>query len=254
MKKIASVAGTGRGALEAVKARTAPAPLRQWYLGVVCALIGGAVLMITHAPKAWSQGPQPLRQPNSMPVAQTVGRVQINSDLTVDLFGYYTVAEGFNFPLFNGTPSEKTATLTYRADRVGARAFVNGGLLQGLERPLAGNSTALSVYYIENPANRDWNDPETFNQGTLVARFQSRNAAVVVYPGSYVATSGITLERSIPFTANGQRYDVNNQANGLSLSLHGPAPALDALLAQIAKDGRIQIEQAGTAWNASSPN
>jgi hypothetical protein len=202
---------------------------------------------------AYSQAPP--RLANAQPVAQVVGRTVINPDFTVDLIGYFTALEGVpTNSLFSSATAqdENTAVLSYRADRVAARPFYNGSLIHALERPLQGTSTALRIYYNPTASKRDWADPATFAEGQEVALYQSRNASVAVYPGSYFATSGITLQSSQTFMIGNRMVNARDIANGMALTLTGPAPGLASIIEKAMKGESILIDQSGTGYSASN--
>src|SRR5579883_1624962 len=73
--------------------------------------------------------------------AQVVGRVLIQPDLTIKLYGYFTYVQGIQGSIFSGSPSENTAMLTFSADPTAATLISNGDIIQGLENPANGQFT-----------------------------------------------------------------------------------------------------------------
>jgi len=206
-------------------------------------------------------GPQRIQAQSSGPVAngsigaQVLGRVRLQPDFSVKLYGYFTYIAGVPGSIFTGVPSENTAMLTYSAEPTGATLIRNGDIVQGLENPANGQYTVLSIYYNPNPSSRNILSPDDFTQGQLIAKFRSRAAAVnIAASGSFQATSGLSMETSSFFIINGQPMNFANIANGLSLSLFGPAPSFDTITAGLLNDGSASISLSGTAYIAGTPN
>lgn len=113
--------------------------------------------------------------------AQAAGRIVFRPDGLVELIGYFTFIEGVNSPLFDGTPSERTAHFTLRTEGSGIDYIPNGNLMHLFARPQNPAGTQVNIYYNANP-NQDFNRPETFNDGQLIAVYQAGGTRASVIP------------------------------------------------------------------------
>jgi hypothetical protein len=187
--------------------------------------------------------------------AQVVGRILIQSDLSVKLYGYFTYMQGVPGPLFSGTPSENTAMLTFSADPTAASLISNGDIIQGLENPSNGQFTNLTVYYNASPSSRSLASPDDFTQGQAVAQFHSRAAAVSISAsGTFQATGALNPQTGSFFFINNQPVNIFNMVNGLTMNLFGPAPTLSTIMTGIMNNGNFSIPLAGTAYVAGQQN
>jgi hypothetical protein len=187
--------------------------------------------------------------------AQVLGRVLIQSDLSVKLYGYFTYMQGVPGPIFSGAPSESTAIMTFSADPTAATLVPNGDVTQGLENPVNGQFTNLNVYYNPNPSSRNLLNPDDFTQGQLVAQFHSRAAAVsITAPATFQATGALTLQTANYFIINNQPISLFNLVSGLTLTLSGHAPPINAIAAGILANGSFSIPLSGTAYIAGIQN
>ncbi|HEY3840503.1 MAG TPA: hypothetical protein VGL72_28220 [Bryobacteraceae bacterium] len=187
--------------------------------------------------------------------AQVVGRILIQADLTVKLYGYFTYMQGVPGPLFSGTPGENTAMLTFSADPTAATLISNGDIIQALENPVNGQFTNLTVYYNANPSARSLANPDDFTQGQSVALFQSRAGAVnISASGTFQATGALNTQTGSFFFINNQPVNIYNLVSGLTLNLFGPAPSLSTITAGLAANGNFSIPLAGTAYVALPQN
>jgi hypothetical protein len=55
----------------------------------------------------------PTRLPNAAIGSQVLGRVQVNADFSVNIYGYFSFLQGVTGPIFSGPPSESTAMFTF---------------------------------------------------------------------------------------------------------------------------------------------
>jgi len=187
--------------------------------------------------------------------AHVLGRVQILPDFSVKVYGYFTFVTGAPSSIFNGAPSENTAVLTFAADPTAATLISNGGVIQGLENPVNGSFTAMSLYYNSNPAGRNILNPDDFTQGQKVATFRSRAAVVnITSSGNFQGTSGLALDTADTFVVNGQPLNIGSLISALNLTVFGPAPTLDSVAASLLTDGSVSIPFSGTAYVAPPLN
>ena len=192
------------------------------------------------------------RIPSGTVAAQVLGRVRLNSDFSVNLYGYFTYMEGIQTSIFNGPPSENTATFTFSAEPTNAALFKNGDLVHALENPVNGQYTTLSVYYNPAPSSRDLANPDDFKQGSLVAQFRSRAGAVNVLPSkTFQASAGLSLLSTSVVFLNGQALTIGSLVSTMSLNLFGPSPSFDDILAGLGTDGSYTIPFSGTGTAAA---
>ena len=204
---------------------------------------------------SYAQFPPVARIPNGAVGAQVLGRVQVQPDFSMIMYGYFSYMEGLPGAIFAGDPSENTAMLTFSAVPTAATLIQNGNILHGLEKPVNGQSTSLYVYYNPSPTSRDILNPSDFTQGILIATFHSRAAAVNIFAaGNFQATGVLALDTAPAFVLNGQLLSLGSLVNALSLNLSGSAPTSDGLTQGLATDGNFSIPFAGTAYAASTPS
>jgi hypothetical protein len=127
-----------------------------------------------------------------------------------EVAGYITDIPGISDSLFNGSPSEKTAFLTFRSDLVTLTPLLPNGVVN-LESVSAGT---FNIYF--NPApNNDWSDPNTFSNGQAfpgkpVAHFMRRQS--LFYQTDTLSRHDVTetLEYSRSFVLNGHTYNLKD--------------------------------------------
>jgi hypothetical protein len=134
-------------------------------------LVGMAVLLASQ-----------LKAQESVPVARVfmylIGRGYLNPVTGHgEVVGYITHIDGIPGPLFSGPPSESAAFFTFRSDVFSIQPLPpNGDVV--LSEVSAGT---VSIYLNRNP-NGDWNNPDTFSTGQLIATFR-RGESVFVQIG-----------------------------------------------------------------------
>jgi hypothetical protein len=134
--------------------------------------------------------------------------------MTMPLAGWFSSALGQADPLFNGSPSEKTAFLTFRSDLVTLTPLPPNGVVN-LEDVSAGT---FNIYFNPHP-NGNWTNPDTFSgdasfPGNPVAHFMRRQS--LFYQTDTLARHDVTetLVSSQPFVLNGHRYDLGDIVPG----------------------------------------
>jgi PKD domain len=127
-------------------------------------------------------------------------------------YGYLTIINGVNSPMFSGAPSEATAFFTFRYSMFQALP-----LPSNLDQNLFLTTPAtFDLYYDPNP-NRNWNDPTTFSTGTKIATFSRPGfQGEQLYVTQYQAYSA-KLVSSQPFTIGGQTLDFANLTPGVTV-------------------------------------
>jgi len=127
-----------------------------------------------------------------------------------EVAGYITDIPGITDSLFNGSPSENTAFLTFRSDLVTLTPVAPNGVVN-LEQASAGT---FNIYFNSAP-NGDWNDPNTFSKGQAfpgkpIAHFMRRQS--LFYQTDTLARHDVTetLEASRPFVLSGHTYNLKD--------------------------------------------
>jgi hypothetical protein len=137
------------------------------------------------------------------PVAMhQLGRALFAANGTAQVIGYLAFIKGISGPLFAGPPSEATAFFTYRSNTFSPEIISNGDISVFL---ISGES--ISVYFNSSP-HGDWNNPDSFSTGQLVATFTRREPLLVINVGTmFNAFSSSELTSSHEFVFNGQAVD-----------------------------------------------
>ena len=182
------------------------------------ALLGGFYSPAEAQQRPWAEG----QQISSAAVAcYFVGRAFLNSPVNGqgEVVGYFTNINGIPDPLFNGTPSEKTAYFTFRSDIFSLTSLpFNGDIAPDLV-----SAGKFNIYY--NPApNGDWSNPDTFSgdqkfPGQPIASFMRPESLVLQIlqtdsatppPFESITQHALTgtLQSSQGFTFNGHQYDL----------------------------------------------
>lgn len=150
----------------------------------------------------------------SGPAFEFVARADQNGD-SVSSYGYLSYINGIDDALLfaNGTSQsqhETNARFTFVSKSTFTHRFVNANVIVGVQ------DETISIYFAESPIARDFNEPDTFAQGNVVAKFHDRvqsilNVQVPISqqgPGRAViyATTHAIQQRSTVFTLDGKRY------------------------------------------------
>jgi hypothetical protein len=147
------------------------------------------------------------------PVAMhQLGRALFAADGTAEVIGYLAFIKGISGSLFSGSPSEATAFFTYRSNRFSPQVVSNGDISVFL---ISGET--ISVYFNSSP-HGDWNNPDTFSSGQLVATLTRREPLLVINVGTmFNAFSSSELTNSHEFVFNGQTVNFKGLVpNGLT--------------------------------------
>jgi hypothetical protein len=138
------------------------------------------------------------------------GRFYLDTQGRLQDLGYFLHLEGVRGSIFSGQSiSEASARLTFRSTPFTAEPVTNGNVAIGLDK-----RGTFSVYL--NPAGGgDFQNPDSFSQGTCVAVF-ARTSVVMgqtltspLLGGLAIASNVFSadLVESSPFTLDGERYD-----------------------------------------------
>jgi hypothetical protein len=164
----------------------------------------------------WLSAAEAQQIPSSAVACHFVIRAYLNIGAdgqgVAEVAGYITDIPGISDSLFNGSgsPSEKTAFLTFRSDLVTLTPLAPNGVVN-LEGVSAGT---FNIYFNSVPAG-DWSDPNTFSDGQAfpgqpIAHFMRRQS--LFYQTDTLSRHDVTetLESSHSFVLNGHRYNLKD--------------------------------------------
>lgn len=159
---------------------------------------------------------------------QAVGRTLLDGDGTIDTFGFFTSLEGLGNQLFSGAPSEKTAHFTYRASKARMVPIANLGIFQIGLTPASGDDVLYRVFFNANP-NQDFNRPDSFSDGQVIATYKVRSASLTLIPGIVIQYSGsYEVSSSTEISFRETRFDLGKVSDAITVTITAPGvPALD---------------------------
>jgi hypothetical protein len=178
--------------------------------------------MIVAAIGALAYGQQPgvdgndCQQPHSGIAFHYVARAKVNFlDSTGVVYGYLSALPGLASvaPLFKGKPGEATAYLTFRANIKFVTLPGNGPLGAGQfgVTPIVVEPGSWSIYFTPDPAH-NWEEPDTFSNGRVVATLDRPLEQFSVYPTFAINAGAATWQSSFPFTLGGQTINLRQLA------------------------------------------
>jgi hypothetical protein len=167
---------------------------------------------------------QPVAAPLGSAAWFQVGRTGVNPNTGQGFgYGYYTRMAGLNGPFFSGAPSESTAYFTFRTSVFQIVPIKpDGDINLALVLP-----DTFSVYYNTN-TKRDWNNPDSFTTGVLVATF-SRDEFLLLRIWESFGTEYVHLESSVDFVHNNATVNLGKGMSAAALTStysNAPLPAL----------------------------
>ena len=151
--------------------------------------------------------------PSSAVACYLVGRFYVDPTTgKSEVAGYFTDINGIGASdsLFKGMPSESTAYFTFRAMLSATSLPSNGDITL-----LLGSAGTYDIYY--NPAPKgDWNNPDTFSGGQLVAHFSRPEFLSLQFDSFSFTQHAITetLVSSQAFTFKGHRHNFKELTPG----------------------------------------
>lgn len=198
-------------------------------------VLGSAILLGSSA--AAQSGNGNVRLGGGRIAYQYVGRITI--DFTKGsgaVFGYVTQFAGLpSASLFNGTPGESTALLTFHAEIAIQPLPGNGELGPNAFAvlPISVVPARFHFYFTSSPNHR-WSDPASFASGTLVGTFLREGEQFALIGPIGTNTASTTLESSTPFTIGSVdvnfrrllRNGVTNITSGNNTPLPGSTPVI----------------------------
>jgi|GEM_PF-1017448 len=151
------------------------------------------------------------REPSGRVDMHFIVRLMVNpNNGKSEVIGFLTYKEGINTPFFDGPPSEKTAHFTLRIPDLSAVQISNTGNVNIQLRP---PGSLLKIYLNDRP-NQDWDNPDSFSQGRLVATYYEDVAQLINMGPVAESTATFHLTFSEDFNFRGKTY--NFGSGGLS--------------------------------------
>jgi hypothetical protein len=143
-----------------------------------------------------------------------IGRILVGSDGAVQMIGYYPFIEALPSPLFSGTPGETTAFFTFRSTPFTVTMINNATITHLFAVPSSSTGNLLNLYFNAQP-NQDFNNPDTFSSGQLVATYKTR-AGMLTGVAPYVGTDIVTMDlvSSNNFSFQGKSFNFATLGTG----------------------------------------
>jgi hypothetical protein len=180
-----------------------------------------------------------------------VGRTAVNPTTGQGFgYGYYTRMAGLSGPFFSGAPSESTAYFTFRTSVFQIVPLKpNGDINMAIVMP-----DTFKVFYNTN-TKRDWNNPDSFTTGVLVATF-SRDEFLLLRIWESFGTEYVHLDSSFNFTHNNATVNLGSALSAAALTStysNAPLPALPGYSTVIGFAGHAVILAAGSSSPQPDP-
>jgi hypothetical protein len=157
------------------------------------------------------------RVPASRIAEHTVARGLFAADGTAQVVGYLAFIDGVSGSLFSGAPSEATAFFAFRTDTISVQPIANGDITVFL---------LCNVYFNRSP-HGDWNNPDSFSSGQLVATFTRTPPLIVNVVTMANSFFSAELTNSQEFAFNGETVDFKKLApHGLTWLITATATLL----------------------------
>src|ERR1035437_9175635 len=127
------------------------------------------------------------------------------------VIGYVNFVDGVSAPLFDGTPGEKTALMTFRSDVFSAAPLFNGNVVA-----LNWASTPAPVvrFYLNNSPSQDWNTPDSFSSGQLIGSFNAHVGQIAITGTTAVVTYSYDWVSTQNFSLGGKMYNLGRLSPG----------------------------------------
>jgi hypothetical protein len=167
-----------------------------------------------------------------------VGRVRLDLQHgTGIVYGYLTALSGLETsgPLFKGAPGENTAYVTFRADISFQQLPVNGITVAGEPGviPILVQSGPWAIYFTPNP-NHQWDSPDTFSSGQVVAMLDRAVEQFSVYPTFSINAGAAVLRSSTPFSLGAKTVNLRDlmPRGAVDITSGSPHPLVDSTAAE----------------------
>ena len=161
--------------------------------------------------------------------AHLVGRIVIDPTTgNAEWIGYLPYLAGVAGTFFSGTPSEATAYFTFRSTTFQEQAIPNGNFTELFP---AGVGQPLEIHvYLNNSPNGNFETPDTFSEGKLIARL-SPERAMGTDTGTFTSAAGTyDVIFGSHFWFQGQDYNIQELTRSMTIALTfgTPAPGVSA--------------------------
>lgn len=159
------------------------------------------------------------KTPTSAVACNFVGRFYLNPiSLQGEVVGYFTnihgIFNGMSAPLFNGSPSERTAFFTFRSDVFTLNALPAGELPANGDLVLFLVSAGKFNIFFHPAPNCDWSNLDTFSNGQHIANFTRPEVLDLQFKSISQHMITETLISSRTFTFKGYNYNFSELVPG----------------------------------------
>jgi hypothetical protein len=144
-----------------------------------------------------------VREPAGLLDMHFVVRLLTNRKGVQEVLGFLTYKDGLPGEMFSGDMSEKTAHFTLRIEALTAKTIGNTGTIHIQLRP---PGQRLRIFLNRRPS-ADWNDPESFSKGELIATYYERVAQLIDLGPVAESTATFALESANEFSWGGEKYN-----------------------------------------------
>jgi hypothetical protein len=175
--------------------------------------------------------------------AHMAGRLAGVPNGDVEIIGYITYVEGIGGNVFAGAPSEKTSLISFRTDLCRLNTIPNGGALEvSRQIPPSGEPSHTRLYYDPAPA-RDFDNPETFSTGQLIAVLRAHPYQGILVPGQMFHVAGsMDLEESSDLMLGDLSINLRKLGRAVTVTFAGAPPSA----AEFAAARSISVPLSGT--------
>jgi hypothetical protein len=155
-----------------------------------------------------------------------IGRVSLDFiHRTGIVYGYVTHVDGMpTASLFRGAPGENTALLTFRANITFQFLPNNGDFPDGTSAvsSVLVDPGSIQYYFTPNP-NHNWQDPNSFSNGLVVATLARDTEQFSILGSVAVNAASASLTASLPFPLGGKLVSFRDLLrNGVTNVTSGP--------------------------------
>lgn len=171
---------------------------------------------------------EPAPVPTGIVAGHSLLRVLMTGGVA-EAIGYFPFVDSLGAAVFNGSPGERTAMLSFRTPQFRINTLANGKVLLSRPASVLLEGLVYTVYFDPAPT-RDFSQPDTFSSGRPVAVYRGNTAAIVSIEGQTVTYSAsLELASSTDFELNGQKLNLATIAPAIHVKVLGPAPGFDQL-------------------------
>jgi hypothetical protein len=146
-----------------------------------------------------------------------IGRLIVDASGNGQAVGYYPYIAGISGSFFSGVPGEATAFFTFRSATAPAQLIPNGNLVHWFATPPSG--AVLERVYLNSSPHQDFQNPDTFSEGELIAEFKNMRFMGTISGLTGVEAGTLKLVWSKDFTFQGQTYNLRNLGHAATMTI-----------------------------------